>query len=157
MRILTYKRTHKGDPDPNGRFGSFNCMGRVRSYHYDAVIGVGGVGREAKSHQIDHKINWVGIGPKRHANGTVTFDHFRLFEDSGPPLSNLAPNLANRIFGRNVRILIDGYTPAQEAEAKKILKWSRTAVATKLSDLYVPNRRTGCRSKRKKCKPKTKC
>lgn len=128
-------------------------MGRVRSYQYDAIIGVGGVGGEAQSHNIDRKINWVGIGPKQHADGTVTFDHFRLFEESGPLLSNLAPSLANRVFGRNVRFLLDGYTPTQDAEAKKILKWSRTAAATRRADLHVPNRWTGCRSKCNKCDP----
>ncbi|WP_112487513.1 hypothetical protein [Thiomonas sp. X19] len=53
MRILTYKRTHVGDPDEFGRFGINDCMGRVRGYRYDAVIGVGGTGWEAKSHDIE--------------------------------------------------------------------------------------------------------
>jgi hypothetical protein len=26
MRILTYKRTHTGDPDAQGRFGFHDCM-----------------------------------------------------------------------------------------------------------------------------------
>jgi hypothetical protein len=39
MRILTYKRTHVGDPDQDGRFGIYDCMGRVRNYPFDAVIG----------------------------------------------------------------------------------------------------------------------
>jgi len=43
MRILIYKRTHTGDPDLKGRFGIHDCMGRVRDYDYDAVIGVGGI------------------------------------------------------------------------------------------------------------------
>ena len=47
LRILVYKRTHVGDPDVAGRFGINHCMGSVRGYHYDAVIGVGGMGREA--------------------------------------------------------------------------------------------------------------
>jgi hypothetical protein len=44
MRTLVYKRTHNGDPDAEGRFGIHDCMGQVRSYGYEAVIGVGGVG-----------------------------------------------------------------------------------------------------------------
>ena len=35
MRILTYKRTHTGDPDPSGRFGIYDCMGHVRDYDCD--------------------------------------------------------------------------------------------------------------------------
>lgn len=48
MRILIYKRTHVGDPDDSGRFGLYNCMGRVRGYDFDAVIGVGGIGNEER-------------------------------------------------------------------------------------------------------------
>ncbi len=29
LRILTYKRTHIGDPDSIGQFGINDCMGRV--------------------------------------------------------------------------------------------------------------------------------
>ncbi len=43
MRILTYKRTHTGDPEANGVIGINDCMGRVRSLAYDAVIGIGGI------------------------------------------------------------------------------------------------------------------
>ena len=40
MQTLIYKRTHKGDPDKQGRFGIHDCMGRVRSRDFDAVIGM---------------------------------------------------------------------------------------------------------------------
>jgi len=71
MRILTYKRTHTGDPDINGVFGSHDCMGQVREYDFDAVIGIGGIGAEPRSYGIDRKINWVGINAKKkhHALG----------------------------------------------------------------------------------------
>ena len=57
MRILIYKRTHTGDPDPErGIFGEgpdddevTDCMGKVRGYGFDAVIGVGGFGPEPQS------------------------------------------------------------------------------------------------------------
>ena len=42
MRTLIYKRTHPGDPDEKGRFGICDCMGRVRAWDFEAVIGVGG-------------------------------------------------------------------------------------------------------------------
>jgi hypothetical protein len=74
-------------------------MGRVRDYDYDAVIGVGGIGQEAKRYQIDQKINWVGMNPTRRLNQqgrgvAVTFENFRLFEEHGPLLKALAPALA---------------------------------------------------------------
>ncbi|WP_157662703.1 hypothetical protein [Sulfuriferula sp. AH1] len=81
MRILTYKRTHTGDPDNNGSFGINGCMGQVRGYAFEAVIGVGGIGAEPRAYGIDRKINWVGINPKpsRHqVNGApiISFEHF---------------------------------------------------------------------------------
>ena len=49
MKVLVYKRTHNGDPDANGCFGAYDCMGTVRDRQYDAVIGVGGIGPEAQA------------------------------------------------------------------------------------------------------------
>ena len=43
MVTLVYKMTHKGDPDPDlGHWGVEDCMGRVRGFKFDAVIGIGG-------------------------------------------------------------------------------------------------------------------
>src|SRR5688572_21024013 len=107
MRTLIYKRTHPGDPDDAGRFGIFDCMGRVRSWGFEAVIGVGGLGPEPRSHSLDGKINWIGIGPHKRATGRrgplVTFDHFVLFGSKGPDFERLAPALAERMYSRNIR------------------------------------------------------
>ena len=89
MRILVYKRTHDADPDQDGYFGAYDCMGCVRNLQYDAVIGVGGVGPEAIANGISGKINWIGIGPhKSFVQGKrgpeVTFDHFLDFGKNGP-------------------------------------------------------------------------
>jgi hypothetical protein len=66
MRTLIYKRTHNGDPDPEtGTFGNADCMGRVRGWNFDAVIGVGGIGREPELEGIAGKVTWVGIGPHK--------------------------------------------------------------------------------------------
>lgn len=62
MRTLIYKRTHTGDPDASGCFGICDCMGRVRAMDFDAVIGIGGIGSEAKGAGIAGKITWIGIG-----------------------------------------------------------------------------------------------
>lgn len=112
MRILVYKRTHNGDPDPNGCFGAHDCMGSVRALNYDAVIGIGGVGAEARSWGIDGKVNWIGIGPKKRAvsgkrGPEVRFAHFLDFGTSGPGFHKLAPTLAERMYSRNVRYTVD--------------------------------------------------
>ena len=155
MRILTYKRTHIGDPDPTGRFGIYDCMGRIRLLDFDAVIGVGGVGAEPRSYGIDRKVNWVGVGATKQrypgrAGVVVTFEEFRLLEEQGPPLEELAPVLAKRMYEGRARILLDGYTPEEEAEAEAIIEWA-------LSQPPRPYRRgrdlaarTGCK---RKCPP----
>src|SRR5438105_2750447 len=129
MRILIYKRTHVGDPDQHGRFGIYDCMGRVRDYAYDAVIGVGGVGQEPRSFRIDRKINWVGINPTKRRNPgnhgvEVTFENFRIFDEHGPFLETLAPSLARRMYSKGARILLAQSGDPEHREAVRILDWS---------------------------------
>ncbi|HUQ69148.1 MAG TPA: hypothetical protein VM165_06485 [Planctomycetaceae bacterium] len=124
--MLVYKRTHNGDPDSNGCFGVFDCMGRVRNHEYDAVIGVGGIGPEAQSNRIDGQVNWVGIGPHkvkvRGKRGLeVTFDHFLHFGTDGPDFRTLAPQLAQRMYGNNVRSVLDGLSATEQTEAEEIV------------------------------------
>ncbi len=57
MRTLIYKRTHTGDPDAQGRFGIHDCMGSVREWGFQAVVGVGGRGSQAKACGIAYKVN----------------------------------------------------------------------------------------------------
>jgi len=65
VQTLIYKRTHSGDPDPKtGVFGNHDCMGKVRGWPFDAVIGIGGVGQEPQSHRIAGRLTWIGIGPQ---------------------------------------------------------------------------------------------
>jgi len=71
MRTLIYKRTHKGDPDVKGHFGVSDCMGRVRQYPFDAVIGIGGIGRELAAKGIRGKVNWTGIGAEKSIRFSV--------------------------------------------------------------------------------------
>ena len=129
MRILTYKRTHTGDPDVFGRFGIRDCMGRVRSLRYDAVIGVGGIGREPRACGIDGRVTWVGIGPRRNFGAPnrraeiVTFQHFVLFDQAGPFLDALAPTLAKRMFGGR-RYVLDSYSETEKAEAMAVVNWA---------------------------------
>lgn len=132
MRTLVYKRTHHGDPDLAGQFGVYDCMGRVRAWNFEAVIGVGGIGSESMSYGLDGKVNWIGIGPhKRAAAGKrgplVTFDRFLYLGADGPDFETLAPVLAHRIYSRNVRVVMKGFSAAEQAEVDKILALARNA------------------------------
>jgi hypothetical protein len=97
MRALIYKRTHSGDPDPEtGVFGNHDSMGTARTWSFDAVIGVGGIGREAQSEGIARKLTWVGIGPHKTGEPSrplVTFDHFLYYGEEGPLLDKKASAL----------------------------------------------------------------
>jgi hypothetical protein len=106
MRVLIYKRTHVGDPDKSGSFGTYCCMGRVRDRDFDAVIGVGGISLQPVRAGIDRKITWIGIGPKRIGVASdgypiLAFEQFYLKNDKGPLLRDKAPKLADRMFGAN--------------------------------------------------------
>jgi hypothetical protein len=125
-RTLIYKRTHPGDPDAGGRFGIEDCMGRVRAWDFDAVIGVGGIGAQAASNRIDARVNWIGIGARRSASldmrgPIITFDRFVLFESTGPMFATLAPRLAKRLFDRNVRVLLHDLDERERTEVTKVL------------------------------------
>lgn len=66
MRTLVYRRTHPHDPDERGCFGVEDCMGGVRAWEFDAVIGIGGNGVEAQSHNINGNVHWIGVDARRH-------------------------------------------------------------------------------------------
>jgi hypothetical protein len=131
MRILIYKRTHNGDPDSNGCFGIHDCMGMVRYRAFDAVIGIGGIGSEAQAKGIAGKVNWIGIGPRKTIVGKrgpeVTFDHFVDFGTAGPVFRDLAPNLADWMYSRNVRHLMDSLRGQKYAEASALVRMAEHA------------------------------
>lgn len=136
MRTLVYKRTHPGDPNSSGHFGCEDCMGRVRSWDFDAVIGVGGLGAQSSSHGLEGKINWVGVGPRKHLcpsgrGPVVGFDHFVLFEDEGPDFASLAPTLAGRLFRENVRVLLHDVDARERKEIGRILELATDAEPSK--------------------------
>ena len=137
MRTLVYKRTHNGDPDEFGRFGIYDCMGQVRGYDFKAVIGIGGAGAEAASCGIDGQVNWVGIGPTRTplrgARGPlVTFQHFVCwFDEPGPDLRRVAPNLARRMYARHApRYLLGDFTSVETAEISRLLELAEAEPAS---------------------------
>ena len=152
MRVLIYKRTHSGDPDESGQFGVHDCMGQVRRWNFDAVIGGGGVGAEARSWKIDERVNWIGIGPHKkivagRRGPLVTFDHFILFGKNAPRLEQVAPALAQRIYSRNVRVLMNGLSPTEEREVQGILRRARNAPPS-------PRRVASADTTGKTCSPK---
>jgi hypothetical protein len=127
MRVLVYKRTHSGDPDARGCFGAYDCMGTIRDREFDAVIGVGGIGSDAESNDIGGEVNWIGIGPhKRYVENKrgpeVLFDHYVNFGTEGPDFRRIAPRLAARMYGDNVRSILDGMSDAEQKEAEGIVR-----------------------------------
>jgi hypothetical protein len=153
MRTLIYKRTHIGDPDRNGWFGVHDCMGQVRSWDFDAVIGVGGIGAEPMSHGIDGRVTWIGIGahkiPAEGGRGPlVTFDHFALLEASGPSFPQHAPLLARRIYEHNIRVLLRDLTLSEQREVAKLLRLARNAEPSKSQPARRGNRRPVCKPRR---------
>jgi hypothetical protein len=139
MRILIYKRTHGGDPDPkSGVFGDHDCMGTVRARRYDAVIGIGGIGRESKSEGIAGKLTWVGIGPHQifddsdhRLSPRVTFDHFWYRGENGPLLERRYPALASHMYEKNRRVVMrspSALIPDDlDRDIKKILRLAKDA------------------------------
>jgi hypothetical protein len=145
MRVLLYKRTHKGDPDASGRFGIYDCMGQIRSRRFEAVIGIGGIGTEAKSWGLDEKLNWIGIGAHKGAivgNGPlVTFERFVLYDEAGPHLWDIAPRLANRMYGRHAprRLTLES---TDNLEIELLLKLAEKGVRS--ASKKIPRRRKKC-------------
>jgi hypothetical protein len=126
MRTLIYKRTHSGDPGPaSGDFGCNHCMGQVRGWSFDAVIGVGGIGAYARAEGIAGLLTWIGSGAHKTGDPRrplVTFDHFWYRGEKGPELHKIAPNLAKHIYGKNVRVMMSSsLSGAESAEVANLL------------------------------------
>jgi len=129
MRILIYKRTHVGDPNGKRQFGNKGCLGRIRGFAFDAVIGVGGISGRPTRQGIAMKINWVGRRPRKSTNPIdsrgplVSFrpNDFRLFEHQGPLLANEAPLLARKVFGSRARFFFCSFPSAEQKEAENLM------------------------------------
>jgi hypothetical protein len=129
MRVLIYKRTHTGDPDEDGLFGCNLCMGQVRAREFEAVIGVGGMGKEPVDAEIAGKVTWIGIGP--HQLGIAgdgypiwAFEKFYLKDRDGKQFRDKAPRLAQRMFKKyGARSVMADDDP----EVAEVLKLARTA------------------------------
>jgi hypothetical protein len=131
MNILVYKRTHHGDPGPDGVFGIYDCMGAVRDRDFDAVIGVGGIGGEAEANGIAGVVNWIGVGPHKKYVGKrgpeVTFDKFVFYGGDGADLRAHAPALAKRLYDERARSILHGLDHREKMEALRIIAWAHDA------------------------------
>jgi hypothetical protein len=133
MRTLVYKMTHIGDPDPaTGSWGGTGCMGQVRGYQFDAVIGIGGTSAIGG---IAGKIVWIGTGPRKNGSSlqpVVTFDRFFFHGNRGPSLHSKAPKLAGHMYQGRVRVLLD-LSPDERREVALILAKARHAFSGPVS------------------------
>jgi len=139
-RVLVYKRTHPHDPGIEGVFGNQDCMGQVRAFNYDVVVGIGGIGAEARSHGIDRRLNWIGIGPilgPDHANRghpTFTFEYFVLQEHTGAYFDTHCPRLAEAMYDSGCRFRLN-HTAEHIQELKRLVAWAKRKAGS--SGLYV--------------------
>jgi hypothetical protein len=140
MNTLIYKRTHRGDPDKSGVFGIHDCMGPVRRWNFDSVVGVGG-SRPWPGHEgIANRINWIGITPDKTKSRNrewrgprVRFERFVLYDEKGPQLKRLAPKLFKYMYeDRHVRLVTSkSLTGKMQEEIKKILRLAKKHRGTK--------------------------
>lgn len=126
MKVLIYKRTHKHDPDTEGVFGNQDCMGRVRNWSYDAVIGIGGNAPWKEDADIKHKINWIGLEPKKipspkQRGDKVVFSHFALYEEKGVYIKDSFPNLFEYMYGSRKRFDMASTLPKDVFEEVKTI------------------------------------
>jgi hypothetical protein len=141
MNTLIYKRTHTGDPDKSGIFGIHDCMGRVRCWNFDAVIGVGGKSPLHGHEGIAFKITWIGINPRKIEGDSevvlrgplLGFEYFVLWDENGKDLKKLAPHLFRYIFeDQQVRVVMSRSLPSREMqeEVTNILKLAKNHKST---------------------------
>ncbi|WP_019541039.1 hypothetical protein [Proteiniphilum acetatigenes] len=159
MRVLIYKRTHKHDPDERGIFGIQDCMGQIRNWNYDAVIGIGGKSAWKGHTDIKYKINWVGLEPKvigsTKRGNIIAFAHFELYEEKGKDIKKYYPNLFDYMYVGGSRKRFDMSSELPESvfeEVKEILDSIKDSPASESYDIesneeledFNPLKCTGC-------------
>jgi len=156
MRILVYNRNHNGDPDPaTGQFGCNGCMGQVRGYSFDAVIGIGGTGLRAKRAGIARRLTWIGVGPKRagyYNDGypVLAFRRYWYKGEKGPLLQKVAPFLASRMYTNDLHFVIDDFSNDEMNDIKRLLRRAKVAGLSVRGAVRQVSREslTGCGPKR---------
>lgn len=140
MKILIYKRTHKGDPNEKGIFGCHDCMGRIRNWKYDAVIGIGGKRPWKGNEDIKYKINWIGINPKIKVEGkradAIVFSNFKLYEEKGPDIEKEFPMLFKYMYGSKKRFDMSSKLPDEVfTEIQEILNYAKDSPQSEAYDI----------------------
>jgi hypothetical protein len=147
-RTLVYKRTHHGDPNDQGVFGCHDCMGRVRGWSFDAVIGIGGIGPDVEQ-DIAGRINWIGVGanelpaPHDYSGPLVVFDHFLNCNSWEEMVRDVAPNLAARMYDVNVRATTK-FDRQTQREIVKLLAWAEGAAPSLALAVNALRPQIGC-------------
>ena len=156
MVTLVYKMTHKGDPNPDlGHWGVEDCMGRVRGFTFDAVIGIGGRSWWTNQTNRAGEIIWIGIGPQKSVQGKrgpkVRFAHFRYFGEGELPLREIAPELDKAI--RKCRFKLSGFNESEQRELERILELAKDAKQSALLPAKViQSQRGGKKCYRRACR-----
>lgn len=155
-RVLIYKRNHTGDPDSNGTFGCDDCMGKIRGYRYDAVIGIGVSRPWPEFEGIADRITWVGVGPRRvgthkaRAAPVIRFDRWHVSDAKGKDLRSFAPRLAEYFYSKHRRYFFsDGLSDEIQQDIERILKLAGPQKANVFRE--DPRRIVECRLR---CPPK---
>jgi hypothetical protein len=148
----------------SGVFGKHDCMGRVRSWDFDAVVGIGGKRPWPKHAEIANKINWIGLNArtekshKRNWGGPlVRFDKFILYDGKGPMLREVAPRLYAYMFDKkHVRaVLSQSLAVDIQREVAKILRLAQDHKRTVLSETVSLGKK--CCGKKRTHHEKSKC
>jgi hypothetical protein len=128
-------------------------MGRVREREFDAVIGVGGIGREPIQEGIDRRLTWIGIAPQQvdvASDGypVLAFEQFYLKDKRGPLLTDKAPMLAKRLFGKNAPrvVMVDA-----DDELEALLRLAKRAQPSPALFGQAPKRKDCKRGKKTSC------
>jgi hypothetical protein len=157
MATLVYKMTHKGDPDSDlGCWGVGDCMGQVRGFTFDAVIGFGGRSWWTNQTSRAGEIVWIGIGPqrtpvRRKRGPEVRFAHFRYFEEGELTLGEIAPKLDKAMHKRRFRL--HGFSQAEQREIERILKLANNAgPSASLSKQTAQGQSNGKECRQKVCR-----
>lgn len=126
MATLVYKMTHKGDPDCDlGLWGIEDCMGQVRWFDFDAVIGIGGRSWWTNQTCRTGEIVWIGLDPQKIAvrgkrGPIVRFAHFLYFQEGEMMFSKIAPKLNKSMYMCRFRLY--GFSQTEEKEIETIRK-----------------------------------
>lgn len=136
QRTLVYKMAREGDPDRLGCFGIRDHMGEIRNLKFDAVIGIGGIGSDAKRSGIASRVVWIGMSLHRQSDmpngwrGDLVISHeFLYLGNRGPKLCEVAPHLAKLMYANKSRkYLSSGFDQKVMGEIQKLLAIAKQEV-----------------------------